>query len=128
MRNLILLGGGGHCESVIAVIEMLSEFKIQGILDPIYSKNNAQFILGYPILGNDNKIEELKSKKLEFVITVGQIKSPSIRKKLFEKVKLVKGKLPIIISSTAYVSKHTKVGEGTVVMNFSLSSASALDF
>jgi sugar O-acyltransferase (sialic acid O-acetyltransferase NeuD family) len=126
MIKLILLGAGGHCESVIEVIEALTSYKIQGILDPIYSEFNNHTILGYPIIGNDDKIEEFIKKGFEFVITVGQIKSPKIRKSLFQTVKSKGGRLPVIIASTAYVSKNCEIGEGTVIMNFAMLNSNVL--
>ncbi|MBI4309254.1 MAG: acetyltransferase, partial [Candidatus Omnitrophica bacterium] len=32
-KNLILIGGGGHCKSCIDVIESENKFKIAGIVD-----------------------------------------------------------------------------------------------
>ncbi|WP_074405888.1 MULTISPECIES: acetyltransferase [Aquimarina] len=120
MTKLLLLGGGGHCESVIEVLEMLPDYQVIGILDPIYSELTEAKILGYPILGNDDDVLKYIQEGCEFVITVGQIKSAAIRRKLFTKVKSHGGKLPVIISSTAHVSKHATIGEGTVIMNFSM--------
>jgi sugar O-acyltransferase (sialic acid O-acetyltransferase NeuD family) len=108
MTKLILLGAGGHCESVIDIIESLPNYKIHGILDPIYEENKPLQVLGYCILGNDDRINEFVKSGFEFVITVGQIKSADIRKKLF------------IISKHAYVSKHSSIGEGTIIMNSSV--------
>lgn len=47
--NIILLGGSGHCMSVIDVIEQENKYTIKGILD--YTDKGT--ILGYPILGGD---------------------------------------------------------------------------
>ena len=33
MKEIILIGGGGHCKSVIDVIEQEGKFKIVGIVD-----------------------------------------------------------------------------------------------
>lgn len=117
MTKLILLGAGGHCESVIDVIESLSDYKIHGILDPLYENDKNYHVLGYHVMGNDDKIGEFVNSGFEFVITVGQIKSANIREKLFERVKAMKGRLPVIIAKNAYVSRHSFVGEGTVIMN-----------
>ena len=54
--NIILIGGGGHCVSVIDVIETDNKFNILGILDSNIKENN---VLGYKILGGDNLIPEL---------------------------------------------------------------------
>ena len=56
-KNLILIGGGGHCVSVIDIIENGTDFNIIGILDSNIRENN---ILGYKILGGDDLIPKLK--------------------------------------------------------------------
>ncbi|WP_431163718.1 NeuD/PglB/VioB family sugar acetyltransferase [Flagellimonas beolgyonensis] len=115
MKELILLGGGGHCESVIEVIHSMGEFTIKGILDPSYDQNVPSKVLGYPIIGNDEKIEKLISEGYQFVITVGQIHYSKLREKLFHKVVSNGGKLPIIKAKTSYVSREANISEGTVI-------------
>ena len=55
MKEIILIGGGGHCKSVIDVIEKEGRFKIAGIVD--VPELLGTEILGYPIIGNDSDIE-----------------------------------------------------------------------
>ena len=112
--NIILIGGGGHCVSVIDVIENDNKFNILGILDSNIKEDN---VLGYQILGGDNLIPELVNENTYFLITVGQIKSYSSRKKIAKILIENKAKLATIISSIAYVSKHATIGEGSVIMN-----------
>ena len=118
--NIILIGGGGHCVSVIDVIETDNKFNILGILDSNIKENN---VLGYKILGGDNLIPELVNENTYFLITVGQIKSYSIRKKISKILIENNAKLATVISSLAYVSKHTQIGEGTIIMNHAVVNA-----
>lgn len=120
-KNLILIGGGGHCKSVIDVAESAG-YNILGILDVPKEVGNS--VLGYKIIGTDNDIS-LYTDKAEFVITVGFIKSPAIRMQIYSKVKESKGKLATIIASTAYVSRYATLGEGTVVMHQAVINAGA---
>ena len=112
--NIILIGGGGHCVSVIDVIENDNKFNILGILDSNIKENN---VLGYKILGGDNLIPELVNENTYFLITVGQIKSYSTRKKIAKILIENKAKFATIISTLAYVSKHATIGEGSIIMN-----------
>ena len=120
--NLVLIGGGGHCVSVIDIIENGNKFNILGILDSNIIENN---ILGYKILGGDNLIPELVNENTYFLITVGQIKSYSTRKKIAKILIENKAKLATVISSLAYVSKHASIEEGSVIMNHAVVNAKA---
>ena len=115
MNKIILIGGGGHCRSVIDVIEQESRFNISGIVDK--PKFLGSKVLGYPVIGNDLDLKSLAKKYQNALITVGQIKSPSLRVELFDLVREAGFFLPFIISPNAYVSKHSKIGNGTIVMH-----------
>lgn len=119
--NLILLGGGGHCKSVIDVAESAG-YNILGILD--MPEDVGKSILNYKVIGTDDNIPQYVDKA-EFVITVGFIKNPSVRIKLYNRIKDVGGKLATIVASTAHVSKYAALGEGTVVMHQAVVNAGA---
>ena len=112
-KNLILLGGGGHCKSVIDVAESAG-YNILGVLDKAENVGNS--IFGYNIIGTDDDIPQYVNTA-EFIITVGFIKNPATRIKIYNKVKEAGGKLATIVSPTAYVSKHSTLGEGTIIMH-----------
>ena len=115
MNKIILIGGGGHCKSVIDVIEQEARFEISGIVDKPELLGSK--ILGYPVIGTDNDLENLAKKYKNALITVGQIKSPLTRIKLYDLAVKVGFVLPQIISPNAYISKHSKIGKGTVIMH-----------
>lgn len=121
MKNLILIGGGGHCKSVIDVAESAG-YTILGILDR--SIPVGETVLEYKVLGNDDLIEPYLDRA-EFLVTVGQIKSPAIRIRLNKMVKDAGGKLATVIAPTAHVSKYASIGEGTVVMHQAVVNAGA---
>lgn len=121
MKPLILVGGGGHCKSVIDVAEGAG-YKILGILDR--PEEVGKKVLSYEVIGVDDDIHKYVDKA-EFVITVGFIKNPSLRVKLYDLVKAAGGKLATLIASTAYVSKYAELGEGTVVMHKAFVNAGA---
>lgn len=120
-KDLILLGGGGHCKSVIDVAESVG-YNILGVLD--VPENVGKSVCGYNVIGIDNEISQYIDKA-EFLITVGFIKNPAIRIKLFNRVKELGGRLATIVSSTAHVSKYSILGEGTVVMHQAVVNAGA---
>lgn len=120
-KNLILIGGGGHCKSVIDVAESAG-YNILGILD--MPEEVGKSVLDYKVIGTDNDIPQYVDKA-EFIITVGFIKNPAIRVRIYNKVKEAGGKLATIVASTAHVSRYATLGEGTVVMHQAVVNAGA---
>ena len=123
MKEIILIGGGGHCKSVIDVIEQEGKFQIIGIVDK--PELLGVKVLGYPVIGNDSDLVDLSKKCRYALVTVGQIKSSSLRERLFKLAVKVGLTMPNIISPRAYVSKHAMIGQGTVIMHDALVNANA---
>lgn len=124
MKELVLLGAGGHCRSVIDVIESTSQYKIVAIVDK--KENIGNCILSYKITHCDEDLESLFLNYNSYLITIGQIKTPDLRIKLSEKVIEAGCRLETVIAKTAYVSKHAKVGNGSVVMHGAFVNANAV--
>jgi len=120
-KNIVLIGGGGHCISVIDIIENSNEFNILGILDT----KSTSSVLDYKILGDDSLIPELAQEDISFLITVGQIKSYSVREKIAAILNKNSAKLATVISPLAYISKHASIEEGTIIMNHAVVNAGA---
>ena len=115
MKEIIILGAGGHCRSLIDVIEIENRFKIAGIIDNELRIGDK--VLGYEVIGNDNDLKSLRKKYKYAIIGVGQIKTAKIRIKLFNLLKSLDFILPVIISPRAYVSKYAFIDEGSVIMH-----------
>jgi sugar O-acyltransferase (sialic acid O-acetyltransferase NeuD family) len=123
-RDLFLVGGGGHCRSCIDVIEQLDLYRIAGIVD-VAAKLNEQ-TLGYTISATDEDLPRLVGKDRHFLITLGQIRTPDRRIFLFNKLKALGAALPVIVSPLAHVSRHARIGEGTIVMHHALINPGAI--
>lgn len=121
MRPLILIGGGGHCTSIIDAAESIGR-KILGVLD--IPEHYGETILSTKVIGNDDDIPKYV-EIAEFIISVGFIKHVYLRTKLYNKVIKAGGKLATIIASTAYVSKYATISEGTVIMHHAFVNAKA---
>lgn len=124
MKEIILVGGGGHSKSVIDIIEQQKKFKIAGIID-----NNLTLgsnILTYEVIGSDKDLEMLFNRFKYALITIGQIKSSDSRKKLFKHLKKIGYELPRIVSPRSYISKHSSIGEGSVIMHDVLINSNVL--
>lgn len=121
-RPLILIGGGGHCKSVIEVAESAG-YEIKGILD-MPDEVDKEVLPGHKVIGTDDEIPQYV-EECDFIITVGFIKNPALRIKLYNKVKAAGGRLATIIASTAHVSKYAELGGGTVIMHQAFVNAGA---
>lgn len=117
-KKLVLIGGGGHCKAVIDVALSCNR-QILGIIDNAIS--TGECIVGVPVIGCDNDIKDLITEygdNIEFIVTVGQIKSPLVRKKLADAITELGGTLAEpVIASTAHIAIGAKIGRGTVVMH-----------
>ena len=121
-KALILIGGGGHCRSVIDVVERAG-YNILGILD-VPEAVGKEVLPGYNVIGTDDDIGNYIDKA-KFLITVGFIKDSTNRIKLYNKIKEANGELATIIASTANVSKYATIGKGTIVMHNATVNAGA---
>ncbi|HPL06907.1 MAG TPA: acetyltransferase [Bacteroidales bacterium] len=122
-QDILLIGGGGHCLSCIDVIEQGGQYRIAGIVD--LPEKRGSFVLGYPVVGNDDDIARLAKDCPNFLITLGQIRSAAGRRKIYERVKLAGGNLPVVVSPHAYVSPRAQLDEGSVVMHHALVNSGA---
>ena len=120
--KLLLVGGGGHGQSVVDVVEAQGVWTIAGVLD-VPSKIGRK-VLSYEIVGSEEHIFSL-AQEHRFLITVGQMHTGGIRERLFQLVRQAQGKLPVVVSPRAYVSPHATLGGGSVVMHQALVNAGA---
>ena len=122
-EKIILIGGGGHCKSCIDVIEQEGKYQIAGIVD--VAKKVNQNIMGYEIIGTDEDLPLIAKEYSSFLITVGQIRSATKRILLFNRLRELSARFPVIFSPLSYVSKHATIAEGTIVMHHAVVNAGA---
>ncbi len=123
MEKIILVGGGGHCKSVIDVIRSSNQFEILGVLDHNLPKESL--VLDVSVLGDDSAILSLKNECLNVHITIGQIKSSVNRHRIVDFLMQQNLKFPNVISSSAMVSSYSKLGQGITVMHQAIVQADA---
>lgn len=123
MKPLLLVGGGGHARACIDVIEAEGNFEIQGIVERIGGEQAP--VLGYPVIGSDADLAQLLSITPSALVTVGQIKSPTARVALYDLLVELGARLPSIISPASFVSKHSTIGEGAIIMHGAIINALA---
>jgi sugar O-acyltransferase (sialic acid O-acetyltransferase NeuD family) len=120
-KDLLLIGAGGHARSCIDVIHRAGEFRVVGIVgDP---EEVGTRILGIEVIGTDGDLGTFAQHFHHAFIGIGQIKTPQTRMKLFSVLKSKGFTIPLVISPESYVSPHSKLGEGSIVMHGAIVNA-----
>ena len=122
MKDIYLVGAGGHCRACIDVIEATGQYRIAGLFDSQVPAGEK--VLGYTVLGGDDQFAKYVGKG-EFLVTVGQIKTAEIRRKIHDQLIALGAKFATVVSPRAHVSRHAKVGAGTIIMHDVLVQAAA---
>lgn len=114
MEDIILLGGGGHCKSVIDTINNLGRYNIIGILD--FSEKVGTDINGVKIVGTDSDLVDYFKKGVKNAhITLGSIGNPNHRIRLYKYAKDIGLKFPPLIDKTAIIGSKVDIGEGIFI-------------
>jgi UDP-3-O-[3-hydroxymyristoyl] glucosamine N-acyltransferase len=113
--NLILIGAGGHARACIEVIEQHGKYQIAGLVGRQEEMHTRH--LGYSVIATDADLAELAKEYQYGFITLGQIRSPDSRIRLFSRTKELGFQLPVVIAPTAHVSRHATIGTGTTIMH-----------
>ena len=116
MKDLLLAGGGGHCRAVIEVIERTGRWRIAGIVDPGFG--TLAEVSGYPVLGRDEDLPALRRDIGFALVTIGQIRTSAVRRRLSALLVQAGFGLATIVSPRAEVSVRASLCEGVTVMHF----------
>jgi sugar O-acyltransferase (sialic acid O-acetyltransferase NeuD family) len=123
-ESILLVGAGGHARACIDVIEQEGRFTVAGLVG--LPNEVGSRILGYPVLGTDADLPVLLGDYAHALVTVGQIKTPQPRIRLFDLLEQNGSSLPALVSPRAYVSPHASLGPGTIVMHGAVVNAGAV--
>lgn len=121
--DLILIGAGGHAHACIDVIEQHGQYQIAGLVGTVEELHTQH--LGYSVIATDSDLPRLAKAYQFALITVGQIRSPDNRTRLYQQANGIGFLLPVIIAPTAHVSRHATIGAGTIVMHGAIVNAGA---
>ncbi|MDR1522242.1 MAG: hypothetical protein LBS28_05270 [Streptococcaceae bacterium] len=110
-EKIVLLGGGGHCKSVLDTLLNLKHYD-----DIVICGKKEEFgksVLKIPIKYEDNDLIKLLDYGYDNAfITLSNV---DVRKKIFKMLKKFDYILPNIIDSSANVSDFANLSEGTFV-------------
>ena len=113
MSKILLIGNGGHCESIIDSLLELEEYSEIGLVakskDTI-SNNRIKCV------GTDDDLEYLfNSGWSNAFVSVGSVGNTIIRRRLYETIKKIGYIVPNIIDKSAILSNNIKIGEGIYI-------------
>ena len=115
MKDILILGAGGHALNVIdLLLNEQDEFKPAGILDPQFQGE----ILGVSVIGKDDSLLALKRNGIEYAfpaVGFGEGINNGLRKKIFEQIKRQGFKIPNLISSRSFIRSGVSMGEGNLI-------------
>lgn len=110
-KKLLLIGGGGHCRSVLSSVLSLNEYEEIGIVD--YADTS---VLGVTVVGRDEDLSVLKKAGwTDAFITVGSIGNINLRHHLYQMVIDNGFMVPTIIDTTAIIAQDVKVAPGCYI-------------
>lgn len=113
MTSLLLIGCGGHSRSVIEIVESSSQWSIGGLIG--LSHQVGSTVLGYPVLGSDDDLQELRADFDYALLAIGQMPSADVRKKLNNILNFHNFYYPVVVAASAVVSKYSSLDVGTVI-------------
>ena len=111
-KRLLLIGGGGHCRSILDCVLSSGIYDQVGIVD----FDHTASALGVDVVGTDADLPQLiKSGWTDAFVSVGSIGSTVLRRKLYENIKRIDFSIPSIIDATATISRDVIIDEGVFI-------------
>lgn len=113
-KRILLVGGGGHCKSVLDSLLETRKYTEIGIIDKEEHFDNK--ILGINIIGCDDDLPRFYREGFsQAFVTVGSIGDPKLRIKLFNVLETIGFDIPNIIDKTAIVSANSRLEKGIYI-------------
>ncbi len=113
-NKLLLIGGGGHCHSVLDSLLQVFPSASLGIIGLPHEK--GKIIFDVPVIGCEENLEGLyQDGWTQAVVAVGSIGDVSKRERIFRLIQEMGFLLPAVVDPTAMIAKDSKVALGVFV-------------
>lgn len=118
MKDMVIVGSGGFAREVRWLVESCNDIKPEwNILGWVSKEKPGTIIDELPVLGDDDWLLNY-DKPIAVALGFG---SGALREKVVKYVSSNKNiEYPKIISSTARLHKHVKIGEGAIITDYSI--------
>lgn len=114
MSKLVLIGGGGHCKSVLDSALKMKFFEKIVITDECLPPGTK--ILGCEVVGNDSCLQQLREDGYEYAfITLGCVRVGNSREKLAAKISSLGFKFAVVQDPSSVIAQNVKIGSGSYI-------------
>lgn len=113
-EKLLIIGAGGHANSVVNILIENNEYDIVGCLDSKYRSDNIAYCLNIPVIGSDNQLEEFYSFELKKIFVA--IGSNEVRGRVYQRASDIGFEPVNAISKYSVISSFAKLGKGISIM------------
>jgi sugar O-acyltransferase (sialic acid O-acetyltransferase NeuD family) len=122
MKDLIIVGSGGHARSVIDAVLMTNQLPILGVLDICTETHKEEKVLGIPVIGNLKHLEKISPNDVVLFLAIG---NNSTRRWASVVCSSYGFKSINIVHPLAYISKFASLGHGNFIGAFANIGAGA---
>lgn len=113
-KKILLVGGGGHCASVLDCLLDMNQFDAIGIIDP--KGPDVEKTLNIPVVGADDDLERLRREGWNYAfVTLGSVGNTTLRRKLSGKLQSLDYRIPNIIDPTAVIARDVILEKGIFI-------------
>lgn len=110
-KRLLLIGGGGHCHSVLDSVLAAGLYDEIGIVD----RAGAPY-LGVPVIAADDALPSLiREGWTDAFVAVGSVGNTGTRRRLFDTLRQLGFSVPTILDPTAVIGRGVEIREGVFV-------------
>ena len=108
MKNLIIIGAGGHGRVIADIAQKLSAYKTISFLDD----GEAKETMGLPIVGKTSDLEKYVNTA-DIFVAIGNSK---VRSDFIERLLAMGANVPTLIHPSAIIGTCVEIGVGTAIM------------
>lgn len=111
--KLVIWGASGHALVVLDILRLAGQYEIVGLLDEVNLHRHGSKMDGFPVLGGQEQLSELRRKGTTHAfIAIGDC---STRLRLAEQARSAGFQLARAIHPRAVVAASARVGDGSVI-------------
>lgn len=113
MKNVIVIGSGGHAKVIIDIIQSMNKYKIIGITSQSFIK--GEMFIGHEVIGDIDVLREYNPMECLIAMGIGGFRDNLTREKNFIAIKNMGFSFLNVIHPSAIISKTCLFGEGIVI-------------